>query len=104
MTWREQLFLTAVALLVVLVLALIPAGSHGARERGQASPVAWDTVRDDPQATMDLSWMGIIAHLSGKEGSWIERNLEQKFNINIEPTFLDWNGVRQRRPLMLCGG
>ena len=48
--------------------------------------------------------MGIIAHLSGKEGSWIERNLEQKFNLNIEPTFLDWNGFRQRRPLMLCGG
>lgn len=65
--------------------------------------MAWPEA-DDPQQSIELQWLGILAHVGGKADSWIERNLEEAFNVQLEPMYMDRNGFQQRRPLMLCAG
>jgi putative aldouronate transport system substrate-binding protein len=104
MSLREKLFLMAVVLTVIVVAALIPTDPKSRERLTQPSPVDWDAVEDDPERTVALSWQGIISHAAGKPDSWIERNLEERFNLELEPIFMDGNAYAKRRPLMLCGG
>ena len=104
MTRNERLVLVMAAVAVIVAVALVPTDPKSRRRADQPSPVEWNSVQDDPAATRQLSWQGIIAHVSGDEGSWIERNLEERFNLDLKPIFFDGNGMSRRRPLMLCGG
>ena len=104
MTLNEKLFLAAVFLVVIVTVAMIPENPKSRELLAKPSPVDWARVRDDKSRTTTLSWQGIIAHTAGKEGSWIERNLEQRFNLKLKPIFMDLNAYNRRRPLMLCGG
>jgi len=104
MTLREKLFLVTVLAAVVITVWLIPANPKSKEALSRPSPVNWGQVRDDGSQMLTLSWQGIIAHATGQEGSWIERNLEKRFNIELAPLFMDLNAYTRRRPLMLCGG
>ena len=104
MTLKEKIFLIAVVLVVVLTAALIPTDPKSRERLTQPSPVNWDAVQDDLAQTLALSWQGIISYASGKPDSWIERNLEERFNLELNPIFMDGNAYAKRRPLMLCGG
>jgi putative aldouronate transport system substrate-binding protein len=100
----ERIFLIGVALTVIVTLSLIPDNPKSQQRLLQPSPVVWEDVADDPAREISLRWQGIIAHPAGKEGSWIERTLEERFNLEIDPLFMDVNTYSRRRPLMLVGG
>jgi putative aldouronate transport system substrate-binding protein len=104
MTRGEKIFLIGLALTVIIVLALMPTNAKSREVMNLPSPVDWASVEDDPAQKLYLRWLGIIAYSGGKEGSWIERNLEQRFNIELDPLFMDGNAYERRRPLMLVGG
>jgi len=90
--------------LIIVVLSLIPDNPKSADGLKGPSPVDWSSLKNDPSQTLGLRWQGIISNPAGKEGSWIERNLENRFNIELDPIFMDGNAYEKRRPLMLVGG
>lgn len=104
MTRYEKIGLILVAVLAITVLALIPDNPVSREQMGQPSPVDWDQVVDDQAQPVALVWQGIIAHVSGQDGSWIQRNLETRFNLELQPLFFDLIGYQRRRPLLLSGG
>lgn len=61
-------------------------------------------AQDDPNQRLTISWLGMPRFVEGKEGSWIEQRLEERFNIELKPIFVDWNAMLKRKPLMLLGG
>ena len=104
MSQGEKIVLIVVALAVVTVLLLIKPDPKSREMLKQPSPVSWERIKDDPAKKLKLRWQGIIASTAGKPGSWIERNLEERFNLDIDPLFLDASAYERRRPLMLVGG
>ena len=103
MSLKECVFLLGVVLIIAIPIALTRTAP---REEGRASAtsVDWGSVRDDPSQRLTLSWMGSPAHPNAHEGTWPEKNLDQKFNVKFKPIFQDWNAYRRRRPLMLSSG
>lgn len=87
---------------VVAVVSMIPTVERG--YRAETAEIDWSTVVDDADQTLRISWMGPPVHPGAPTDTWVQRNLEARFNVEFEPLFLDWNGYRRRRPLMLAGG
>lgn len=104
MTKGEKYFLIGLALTVILVLALMPTDPKSREMVDKPSPVDWEHVHDDPAQKLTIRWQGTIAYPGGKADSWIERNLEERFNLELDPVFMDANAYERRRPLMLVGG
>jgi len=102
MTAGERILLAGIALGAIVILALIPDNPRNNVDAG--SVVDWENATDDPGQKLTITWMGIPAHSGAREDGWIERNLEDRFNIELEPVLMDWNGYRRRRPMMLAGG
>ncbi len=61
-------------------------------------------VSDTQEQRLEISWLGVPRQIRGEEGSWIERNLEKQFNIDLKPIFLEWLSYKRRKPLMMLGG
>jgi putative aldouronate transport system substrate-binding protein len=102
---KEIAVMLALLALIMGVIALIPSKPRTAEgPAGNSSPVDWNAVADDPRRTLAISWMGIAAYPEAVDGSWIQRRLEERFNVTLKPLFMDWNAFGQRRPLMLCAG
>lgn len=104
MTLRERLLLVLIAVTAIAVMALLPAHPKSREALARPSPVNWIGVNDDRSQVLSLTWQGIIGNATAQPGSWIQRNLEKRFNISLTPIFMDVNAYGQRRPLMLCGG
>jgi putative aldouronate transport system substrate-binding protein len=102
MSRAEKTFLIVIALLVVGVMLVIPTVPRGHVEVAKA--VDWAHVHDDPQQKLTLSWMGSPGMPTAQKGTWIEQFIEQKFNIELNPTFLDWDAYSNRRPLVMASG
>jgi len=100
----EKIFLVLAAATLVLVLSLVPTNPKSQAMLADPSPVDWENVRDDPERKLSVSWQGIIGQTGAMEGSWIEQNLEKRFNLDLAPVFMDANAYQKRRPLMLIGG
>lgn len=66
--------------------------------------IQWDKVRDAPDRRLTVSWMGIPRFAVAREGTWIERRLEERFNVEIEPIFLDTMAYDRRKPLAFGAG
>lgn len=92
------------AMAVVVVIALIPTNPKSRDIFTKPSPVDWAAVKDDPSQKLTLTWQAIISYPSALPGSWIERNLDKRFNVKFEPIFLNVSSYSIRRPMMLCGG
>jgi len=104
MSRGEKIFLMVVVITVVTVLLLIRPDPKSAKWLASPSPVDWENVEDDPSEKLSIEWLGIIANPGGRPGSWIERMIEERFNIDINPIFIDANTYQKRLPLMLVGG
>ena len=100
----EKVFLIGVVSVICIVLASLPTNEISRPWLGEESPVDWDNVVEDPDRIIDLDWVGIVNMTNGQDGCWMERNLEEKFNLKINPIFFDTNGFNKRLPLMLAGG
>ncbi len=53
---------------------------------------------------MTITWLGIPYNPSAKEGTFPEKLLEEKFNVEIKPIFLDAEGFRTKKPLLFSSG
>jgi len=102
MRTSEVLFLIAVVLVIAAVFALVPTAPRDVAPA--AAPVAWDSVRDDPSQRLKISWASCAMFPSGKSDTWIQRNLEQVFNVEFDPVFMDVPTLHNRQPLMFSGG
>ena len=51
---------------------------------------------------MTITWMGPPYSPSAKEGTFPEKLLEEKFNIDIKPIFLDNQAYQTKKPIMLA--
>ncbi|CAN5421845.1 hypothetical protein BH11ARM2_BH11ARM2_31770 [soil metagenome] len=88
-----------VAALGIALVPTIPKGSHA-----PSPPVDWNAAKDDPKEKIALSWRGNIAFPSAKPGTWVQRRIEERFNVALKPIFLDEGAYKNRLPLMLAGG
>ena len=89
---------------IASILLVIPTHKRGELALEHVRVVNWNSVVDDPSRKLTISWMGIAAYPSARDGSWIQRRLEREFNIKLKPYFLDWGSFTNRRPMMFCGG
>lgn len=63
-----------------------------------------EQVEDDPTATLFMRWMGPPSFPGAREGLYGETVVEERFNVDIQPLFMDPTGYDRKRPLMLSGG
>ena len=66
--------------------------------------VDWSQVKDDPSQELEISWLGIAAYRGASQESWIKKNLDKIFNVNIKSIFMDWGAFKKKKPLMLASG
>lgn len=66
--------------------------------------VDWSRVTDDPSVKLTISWIGGTFWSRGSEGGWIERMLEDRFNIELKPIFMAANTYETKKPLMFAAG
>ncbi|MEI8196723.1 MAG: hypothetical protein WCI73_12565 [Phycisphaerae bacterium] len=102
MNKREIAFVVLVVLLAALALAFYPTAPRG--EIVRPTVADWSTVTDDPAKRLTLSWTGPPVFPTARKGTWIEANLEQRFNVDFQPVFMDWRSFQSRRSLMFSGG
>ena len=93
-------------IVTVITVVLVIAERRHARLRASRPEfrVDWEQVEDDPEETLTISWMGIPRFATGKDDTWVERNLEDRFNVEFEPIFIDQNAYTRRKPLMFASG
>lgn len=53
---------------------------------------------------LEISWMGLPYNPSSQEGTYPETVLEEKFNVDIKPVFLDNTNYNDKKTMMLAGG
>ena len=66
--------------------------------------VDWDSVVDDPSEHLTITWLGARGFGSAREGTWVERMLEERFNVELKPIFTDMMSYARRRPLLVLSG
>lgn len=87
---------------IVSLLAFSGCGKGGQKATNQS--VDWSAVSDDDGKRLTLRWQGPVSSPGWKKGSWIQNQIESKFNVEIDPVFLDSNAYRKKRGLMMMGG
>lgn len=60
--------------------------------------------RKRPADKLSLSWLGPVMTGNLEDDTWIERKLEERFNVEIKPVVLDANQYMRKKPLMFCAG
>lgn len=94
-------FFLGLAMVVGLLQLLLGPGE----ERGPAPvEIDWAAVRHDPAETISLRWLGPPLFPTAIEDSWVETNLEEAMNVDLQPMFLDMNSYLRRKPMMMTGG
>ena len=96
--------LLALAAVITAVFALAEQRVRRERQERPQIQVDWDRVVDAEEEKLTLTWLGISRFPQAREGTWIERRLEERFNVEFKPLFLDNNAYVRRKPLMLAGG
>ncbi len=86
------------------VFALVESDFRNRQVARPQAEVDWDAVVDDPDEHLTITWLGSRGFVSAREGTWIERRLEERFNIDLKPIFTDSMSYARRRPLMVLAG
>lgn len=63
-----------------------------------------DMNANDMNEKLEISWMGLPYNPSAQEGTYPETVLEEKFNVDIKPIFLDNTNYNDKKTMMLAGG
>lgn len=104
MTIKHVSLLLAVLLLSGGVITWLGGSVSRSHAGATGSAVIPRDATDDPAQKLTISWLGMPQFASAHEGLWIERMLEQRFNVELKPNFMDGNAYSNQRPLMYCGG
>lgn len=95
-------YLITVAVLTTLIgTFLYMATPKGDRSAYEPIAVDWDSVVDDLNQKLEISWLG---KGRGIEGGWIETMLEERFNVDFKPVFLTFEAFLRKKPLLFAGG
>lgn len=96
--------IVAVALLALLLerTALSPEEARAAISHPES--VDWMSIEDDPDKPIEINWMPLPRFPNGQEGAYAERELEERFNVDIKPILLDIPGYGQRKPMLFAAG
>lgn len=97
----RKALITAVVLATGLGIFLYKATPKGDRSAYEPPVVDWDSVIDDPNQELVISWLG---KGRGVEGGWIETMLEERFNVDYKPVFLTFEAFIRKKPLLFAGG
>ena len=97
---------TGLVVLIVFVAALASFTyvANGPKGTLALATTDWSKVVDDPAAKLKISWLGDPDYPNAIEGGWIERMLEERFNIELKPEFMHWADYVVKKPMMLSGG
>ncbi len=121
MTRKETVFLLLAALVAVALTTgvaewrrrtlpdrpppPVPADVADPPETGpDGRPVLDAYGRPRPARKLRITWMGQPSAYGMPPGAWVERGLEARFNVELEPVILDYFQYGRKRPLMFCGG
>lgn len=63
-----------------------------------------DIDSNDMNQKLEVSWMSLPYNPSAQEGTYPEILLEEKFNVDIKPNFLDNSTYNDKKTMMLAGG
>lgn len=63
-----------------------------------------DIDANDMNASLEISWMGLPYNPSAQEGTYPETVLEERFNVDIKPMFLDQTNYNDKKTMMIAGG
>ena len=63
-----------------------------------------DIDSNDMNQKLEITWMGLPYNPSAQEGTYPEMVLEEKFNVDIKPSFLDNSTYNDKKTMMLAGG
>lgn len=96
---RHCAALCAGALLLALAL-----GGCRQQEVAEHTPVDWQNVSDEPAQTLEFSWMGPLSFDRGRPGSWIQQQIEERFNLRLKPIFIDQVSYARTRSLRFVAG
>ncbi len=103
MSRREAFALVLIAAGVVACVTLL--GEAYRRAQPEFSvPVIPADADSDPNRIIRLRWMGPPSFASAQEGGWIESRLEKRFNVQLDPLFLDSTQYDKKKPLIFAGG
>jgi putative aldouronate transport system substrate-binding protein len=97
------LFAVVLALTAWLLHRCALTEAEVARRDAAATAVDWAAVADNPGERLTIHWLG-MPNPGGGEGSWIEQQLEDRFNVDLVPVCLDHKGYSTRKPLMFAAG
>ena len=53
---------------------------------------------------MTIKWLGIPYFVTTEEGSYAEKYIEEKFDVEIEPVFIDGTAYTQKLPIQMSSG
>ncbi len=104
MTRRKILALLAFFAGISAVYALAERQARRIQATEAELSIDWDAVVDDPAERLEISWMSIPRHPTAREGTWIEKRLEARFNVEFKPLFTSHFAYMRRRPLVFAGG
>ena len=104
MTRRKVLALLAFFAGISTVYALAERQAQRMQATEAELSIDWDTVVDDPEERLEISWMSIPRFPTAREGTWIEKRLEARFNVDFKPLFTSHFAYMRRRPLVFAGG
>lgn len=85
----------------IMALFLYMATPSGKARRRIRIAVDWESVVDDQDQELEIHWLG---KGRGVEGSWIEKMLEARFNVELKPIFLTPEAFLRKKPLLFAGG
>jgi putative aldouronate transport system substrate-binding protein len=101
-TWVPWLATGVLMLLAVLGIGRLTVAT-GTRFAPPAPLPLASELRDDGQK-LRLSFVGCPEYPAGQADNWIERMLEERFNLEIEPTFFSGAAYQEKRPLIFASG
>jgi len=92
--------------LAALWLSLAPAGCRRAATPASTTELitTFNALRDDPQGHQEIVWLGSPYAEGGRPGSWLQRRLEEQFNISLEVSFMPVFSYDKLLKLRLTGG
>lgn len=89
-------------LTIIIASALAATALTGCGSKKEISDIDMDA--NDIESKLEISWMGLPYNPSAQEGTYPETVLEEKFNVDIKPIFLDNTNYNDKKTMLIASG
>ncbi|MBQ7793648.1 MAG: extracellular solute-binding protein [Clostridia bacterium] len=69
-----------------------------------ASLVSCGEEQSSSDGVMKITWMGFPMDADGKADGYVEKTIEERFNVDIEPVFIRYSEYTDQKTMMFAGG